>query len=219
MLAEQRVNQQRGARVAGGIDSADLHADLVAGGINLTRIHVRDGEEFGARHGKARDAPTKAAQAASRVVNLALAEEIDIGHDVLGAAHIERERTHGGDDPARAHAHLDLAADLPRHRHAGVRMAAHRLHAGNVHHRAGRAAADPGDEAERRLGGIATLGDDGRPLRRPISGALPPRQCLGEVVGGRRLALARAELAAEIADVVHWPLCSRWSARKLGHKR
>lgn len=99
MLAEHRIDIQRGGNVGGRIDGADRDIRAVLGGIDLAQVARRDREHLAARHGIARHPAAESVQRAGRPVLVPLAKEIDLARDDAAHRRLERERADIGDDP------------------------------------------------------------------------------------------------------------------------
>ncbi len=112
MLAEQRIDIKRRARVAGGIDGADRDVRAIIGGINLFKVRTRHGKNRCARGWIAGDAAPEAVQLAGQLFFVALAQKIDGGDDAVALPFGKAQRANIGDQPAVPNTHLDLAADL-----------------------------------------------------------------------------------------------------------
>ena len=115
MLAEHRIDVERGADVRGRIDGADL--DMRRGrrrrrsacrSAVVTGIDLRAGDRI------AGDAAAEVVELAGQPLLVALAEEVDLAAMQSPAASASLQRADVGDQPRRADAHLDLAADLAR---------------------------------------------------------------------------------------------------------
>ena len=85
MLAEHRIDIERGADVLGRIDIADLDMRTIVGGVDLLEIGGRDGEHRAARRGIARDAAAELVELAGELFLIALAEKVDLGEDPVTA--------------------------------------------------------------------------------------------------------------------------------------
>ena len=114
MLAQQRVDVQRGANVAGRIDRPDLDMRAVVGGVHLLQVERRDGVHRATRRRIARDAAAELVQLAGQPLLIAFAQEIDLRDDARGVGGVEPQLADVGDQPDGADPHLDLAADLAR---------------------------------------------------------------------------------------------------------
>ena len=149
MLAEQRIDIERGANVLGRIDGADLDMGAVVGGEHLLQVVAGDREGLAARDRIAGDAALEIDQLARLPVLVALAEEVDLGGDVARLGVGDLEPADVGEQPAAARGDLDLAADLARHgdRRIGVAAKLDQPPVGDLD--GGAAAADLDDMADR----------------------------------------------------------------------
>ena len=132
MLAQQRIDIERAARVAGRIDGPDLDMRPGIGGIDL--LQVRAGHRIERRAGNriARHPAAEVEDAPGELFLLALTEKVDLADDQPGFALVHALGADIGDQPAIAHADLDLAPDLPRHRYAGIVVIDQHLQTGGV---------------------------------------------------------------------------------------
>ena len=149
MLAEERVDHDRGADVAGGIDGADLDGVGAVPGkhlaqvVDLARINVSAGDRV------VGDAAAELVDALGEPLDAALAHEVDVGVDDVGVARVLALVAHAGDQPGIGHAHLDEAADLAGERHVVIAAGGAFLEALAVEGDAAVGAADLEHHAER----------------------------------------------------------------------
>ena len=111
MLAEHRIDIERGADILGRIDRADLHVGAVVGGVDLLEVGGGHREDVGARGRITRHAAAEIIELAGQLLLVAFAEEIDLRRDPVAALISEFQRADIGDQPGIADPHLDLAAD------------------------------------------------------------------------------------------------------------
>ena len=152
MLAEHRVDVERGAHVAGRIDGADLDMRAVAGRIDLLKVGGGDRKDLAPRNRIARHAAAEAVQTAGQLLLHAFAEEVDFGRDPVARSVAQRQAADVGDQPRLADAHLDLGADLARaggHRIGSLRGQGQRI---AVEQHAAAAARDRQDATDRCAG-------------------------------------------------------------------
>ena len=123
MLAEQRIDIERGANIGGWIDGANLDMRAIGGREHLLEILGIDWINSRAGYGIARNATAKLEEAIGVLGRHAFTEKIDIGNDQVAIGFRQPHRAYHGDQPVIANAHLDMAADIARHRKRGIGIA------------------------------------------------------------------------------------------------
>ena len=128
MLAEHCIDKQGSPDILGGINIADLDMRAVISGIHL--FHVGRGYRESLRAGRriTRNAAAEIIDFAGQPFFIAFAEEIDKPDRGAIAIAVRAQRPEVGHQPGRAHLDLDLAANLPAHRKAGVGCVGKRRH-------------------------------------------------------------------------------------------
>ncbi len=101
MLAQHRIDIERGADVPGRIDIADFDVRAIVGGVDLAQVRGRYGKDPGAGWGVAGDATAEAIELAGQLLLDALAEKVDLGDDPA-AGIVEAKCADIGHEPARA---------------------------------------------------------------------------------------------------------------------
>ena len=159
MLAEHGIDIERAAHVLGRVDGADLDMGALISGEDTAQVLARHRMDRRPGHRIAGDAAAERAQRAGDGIGLALAQEIDLRHDVVALAVEEAHRTDIGDQPAHAGAELHLAADLAGRGQRQVRLVGEQRQGRTVepHQRGGARNLDQGADREMRRCGAEAL--------------------------------------------------------------
>ena len=114
MLAQHRIDIQRGGHVVGGIDRSYADMGTILRGVDPVQVGGGDRKHIASGHRIARHAAAEAGQRAIGIL-VAFTQEVDVGGDQCAALRtVQRQRADIGDQPACPHPHLYLAANLTR---------------------------------------------------------------------------------------------------------